>query len=686
MILKPLKNKGRGSPKAVMKYLLDKPDGQAKILRGDPELSLAIAESLSYKQAYEVWVLSFEEKELEDDIKQEIIDEFERSFFPYFQNEQERYNTTWIEHSDKGRVELNLFMPKVDLHTHKQISLFNTSHQQDWNLADNFRNYINANYHLSNPLDPSKVKMVKGDDWVHKAKSKQGQSTAKFISDITEGAELLVREGIVSNRDELIDYLKSSGFDITRVRKDSISINAPEISKTNIKIRGELFNEQFKSISELSASISAKANSAGIRNSTDPTERRAIIEELRAKLENSVRERSKHQQSVFNDHQGTGRAFQRIGENRIKQLRISRESDRNDKASHRQGFSVTTSNNSDSERFRGYSKEIKDGRNYDSEHSQSAVFGNSVYNNHSLYSDYCIFSDQQHIEERSEIGEIQPNISGMGEHYRSETENFEPTNKLTHSAESRDIGQTRDRAGTLSQANQEPTRDYLSERITDGETRKNNWGEQEKGNIGDFVESSVLLSSRERLRGSRDLYEVGNRSSFHGSEVTGRPSRADQEREYLNQCERSELDEHLRDDRKAIREYGADIATGFKLLRERAEQGRTAGQQYREPIGISGADKEQIGNSAKGYAESTIRWAISSAIAELGEFVKAIGRDLANLSRGITGANAKIDEQNRIREEQRQQAYERQLAEIAKKALEEERMRNAPPSRPRMRM
>ena len=66
MIVKIFSNKGGGSPKASIDYLLGKDrqrDG-AKVLSGDPELSQSIAESLEFKNRYTVGCLSFEEREM----------------------------------------------------------------------------------------------------------------------------------------------------------------------------------------------------------------------------------------------------------------------------------------------------------------------------------------------------------------------------------------------------------------------------------------------------------------------------------------------------------------------------------------------------------------------------------------------------------------------------------------------
>ncbi|EPR1740577.1 relaxase/mobilization nuclease domain-containing protein, partial [Salmonella enterica subsp. enterica serovar Cerro] len=62
MLVKFFGNKGGGSPKASMDYLLrkGKENTQFQVLRGEPDLSQSIAESCGFKNAYTVGCLSFE--------------------------------------------------------------------------------------------------------------------------------------------------------------------------------------------------------------------------------------------------------------------------------------------------------------------------------------------------------------------------------------------------------------------------------------------------------------------------------------------------------------------------------------------------------------------------------------------------------------------------------------------------
>lgn len=354
MLIKPLKNKGRGSPKAVLRYLLNKPDGQAKVLKGDPTISQALAESLSYQKPYEAWVLSFEEKELSEEVKLEIIEEFERAFLPYFQDDRSRYNITWIEHSDKDRVELNFFMPKVDLKTEKQISMFNKSRKEDWELANNFRDYINEHYNLTNPMDESKAQFVKGSDWLYKAKSQTAKDLKQFIDGIDKASREMLYSGEINNRDELIETLEMAGFEIARKRDKFITIKNPNGGK-NIPLKGVLFDEStnYESVRAFSRNsktidprerVSAREeNRATLGNGRDRTYEnietlrnspRNGSERLRGKLEESIELRRKTQQRAFDELSGRGKAFNRINTE-------SRELNSGLRASDRRDFSET---------------------------------------------------------------------------------------------------------------------------------------------------------------------------------------------------------------------------------------------------------------------------------------------------------------------------------------------------------
>lgn len=324
MIIKALKTKNkRYSASKAMKYLLSKPDGQAKVLKGVPELSVAIANSLSFSNSYYVGVLSFEELESNEARKMDIIEAFEDSIFPFFKDKKDRYDITWIEHSDKGRTELNFFVPMVDLQTEKRLNVFNVSHQQDKDLFNTFRDYINLKYGYSNPNDPTKGHLIKPSDGLMKASSQSAKTAKEIIATIEEALNNDISQGLVEDRQGVIDTLVLNGYEITRQSKTSISIKNPNGGQ-NIKLKGDIFNEQFN-IDELIARRSQEAERSKTADYTelgsnpraseqDGASLDGSTDEVRRSLERLVERRERSQKLAYDRDFASGRGFEHLRE------------------------------------------------------------------------------------------------------------------------------------------------------------------------------------------------------------------------------------------------------------------------------------------------------------------------------------------------------------------------------------
>lgn len=153
MIVKFLPNKGNGTCLATMNYLLGKHGNRehAKVLQGDPKLTQQLADSLNFKHKYTVGVLSFEEKDLEDKTKKEIMADFEKALLCGL--EQDQYDICWVEHKDKGRLELNFVIPKIELTTGKALNPYFDS--VDRKRVNAFKDHTNVKYDLTDPNDPA---------------------------------------------------------------------------------------------------------------------------------------------------------------------------------------------------------------------------------------------------------------------------------------------------------------------------------------------------------------------------------------------------------------------------------------------------------------------------------------------------------------------------------------------------
>lgn len=202
-------------------------------LSGDPELSLAIAKGLDFKTKYTAGVLSFEEADIPIEQKYEIMQSFEDMLLAGI--EKERYNISWVEHRDKGRLELNFFIPNVVLDTGKRLQPYYD--KADRPIVDMWKQVTNARYGLTNPDDPSKKRLM--------GTSKRLPLIKKDVANgITHELLKLASEGLITSRSEVINLLKDSGYEVDRVSKKNISIKDPDGGR-NIRLKGFIYEEQF---------------------------------------------------------------------------------------------------------------------------------------------------------------------------------------------------------------------------------------------------------------------------------------------------------------------------------------------------------------------------------------------------------------------------------------------------------
>ena len=238
MIVKFLGNKGGGSAGATIDYLLgeDRDRFGAVLLSGDPELTQRLADNLDFQNRYTVGVLSFEEANLEEQQKQEIMQSFEKTLLAGLDRDQ--YDITWIEHTDKGRLELNFVIPNVELSTGKRLQPY--FDQADRPLVENWKQVTNFDYGLSDPHAPDKAQAIK---------TLNSQNLPENVKEIKQQIGTAIAEqissGNIQNRQDVVNTLENAGFEITRQTERSISIKNPDC-KRNIRLEGVIYeNRQF---------------------------------------------------------------------------------------------------------------------------------------------------------------------------------------------------------------------------------------------------------------------------------------------------------------------------------------------------------------------------------------------------------------------------------------------------------
>lgn len=240
---------GKGNSKSCIDYLLgaDRDREHARVLSGDVELTSAIIDSSRFAKKYTSGCLSFAEADLSDEAKLKIMADFEKTLFPGMKPDQ--YNILWIEHRDKGRLELNFVIPNVELSTGKRLQPFYAP--ADLGRVDCFKKIVNHDYNLHDPDDPenrqlSSVQLNEDGE----IKPKKGEvSKSKTSKQIAEDIDIKVMQayldGKIKDRDDtilfLVDVLKHN---VTRITKKGISI-LPEGKNRPIRLKGEMYEQGF---------------------------------------------------------------------------------------------------------------------------------------------------------------------------------------------------------------------------------------------------------------------------------------------------------------------------------------------------------------------------------------------------------------------------------------------------------
>ena len=240
MVVKFFGNKKGGSSKAV-NYLLNhrEQEGTARVLQGDPDLTKQIINDIKFKQKTTVGCLSFEEQNISEEMKYQLMKDFENHLLPGMEN---RYNILWVEHLDKGRLELNFVIPKIDLESQKSLNPY--FHKADLPRVEKWQDLQNLKYNYSSPKDPSKQRNVEINSHIKKFN--------ESYEELNETIQELVQKGQLQNREQLIELLKNSGVEITRTGKDYISVKLPDSKKAR-KFKGGIYEQQFTSIAEIEA-------------------------------------------------------------------------------------------------------------------------------------------------------------------------------------------------------------------------------------------------------------------------------------------------------------------------------------------------------------------------------------------------------------------------------------------------
>ena len=104
----------------------------------------------AFAKKYTSGVLSFAEKELPPGGREKVMASFERVLMPGLEKNQ--YSILWVEHQDKGRLELNFVIPNMELQTGKRLQPYYD--RADRPRIDAWQTLVNHHYGLHDPNAP----------------------------------------------------------------------------------------------------------------------------------------------------------------------------------------------------------------------------------------------------------------------------------------------------------------------------------------------------------------------------------------------------------------------------------------------------------------------------------------------------------------------------------------------------
>ncbi|AFX90419.1 relaxase/mobilization nuclease domain-containing protein [Helicobacter pylori] len=291
-------NQGGGDGDGSVNYLLNErvEQGTAKVLKGNPNLTKSLLLSLTQKHKACVGCLSFEEPNIDESLKYELMESFENALLT--ESMQNRYNILWVEHTDKGRLELNFVIPRIDLITQKAFTPY--YHSADITRIDLWKDCINLKHNFTNPKDLEKQHNIQQ----HQTKNPKN----KELLATYEKLDKLIRDNLgklFNSRDDIINFLKSNQCEVTRQGKDYISVKLTNEPKAK-RLKGFYYHETFRTIADIREQLSEVRQREIQREhpnyQKDSDNHAEFLRELESKLHRHIEYKQRYYEKLHQSH------------------------------------------------------------------------------------------------------------------------------------------------------------------------------------------------------------------------------------------------------------------------------------------------------------------------------------------------------------------------------------------------
>lgn len=161
-------------------------------------------------------------KDLPPGQREKLMASFERVLMPGLDKDQ--YSVLWVEHQDKGRLELNFLIPNTELLTGRRLQPYYD--RADRPRIDAWQTIVNGRLGLHDPNAPENRRALVTPSALPETKQEAAQA-------ITRGLLALASSGELKTRQDVTEALESAGFEVVRTTKSSISIADPDGGETS---------------------------------------------------------------------------------------------------------------------------------------------------------------------------------------------------------------------------------------------------------------------------------------------------------------------------------------------------------------------------------------------------------------------------------------------------------------------
>ena len=241
---------GKGSARAAVDYLVGERDAEGhkregvEVLRGDPDMVAAVADSLESERKYRSVVIAWapDDRPTEEQIEA-VLDEFEKTAWAGL--EADRYAWTAVLHRERGGgVHAHILAAQCDLETGRSLNIAPPGWQRTF---DPLRDAFNHEHGWSRPDDPERARAQQPGHraYVEASKLRAGlEHEADPRGLIRDYLVQRVEHGAVRSRADVVSALEEVGLEVPRQGKDYLTARDPASGK-RWRLRGALYEHDF---------------------------------------------------------------------------------------------------------------------------------------------------------------------------------------------------------------------------------------------------------------------------------------------------------------------------------------------------------------------------------------------------------------------------------------------------------